>query len=78
MPLSQSNGPDVAQNMIASKTLLRQRLAGGHYRIPFEGAFAGIDRFLEISLAAERTFAPDPARAITLFEDHIEPLLDER
>lgn len=75
MPLSQSNGPDVAENMIASKTLLRNRLASGYYREPYEGAFSGIDRFLELSLAAERSFAPDPAKPVSLFEDHIEPLL---
>lgn len=78
MPLSQSNGPDVAQNMIASKTLLRNRLASGYYREPYEGAFSGIDRFLELSLEAERSFAPDPAKPISLFEDHIEPLLAMR
>ncbi len=78
MPVSQSNGPDVAANMIASKTLLRERLATGYFRAPYEGAFAGIDRFLELSLEAERTFAPDPAAAISLFEDHIEPLLARR
>ncbi|WP_196260073.1 glycosyltransferase family 2 protein [Pelagibacterium limicola] len=75
MPLSQSNGPDVAENMIASKTLLRNRLASGYYAEPYEGAFAGVDRFLALSLQAERTFAPDPARPVSLFEDHIEPIL---
>jgi glycosyltransferase involved in cell wall biosynthesis len=78
MPLSQSNGPDVAANMIASKTLLRDRIASGYYREPYPGALSGIDSFLEISLEAERSFAPDPARPISLFEDHIEPLLGAR
>lgn len=77
MPLSQSNGLDVAANMIASKTLLRQRLAQGYYRAPFEGAFSGIARFLEISLGAEKSFASEPGKT-ALFEDHLEPLLAKR
>lgn len=78
MPVSVSNGPGVTERMVATKTLIRARLASGHYREPYPGAFAGIDRFLVLSLAAERSFSPDPSRGVPLFEDHIELMLAAR
>lgn len=78
MPVSVSNGPGVTEKMVATKLLMRERLANGHYREPFIGAFAGIERFLELSLEVERAFAPDPLKGVPLFENHIEPRLANR
>ncbi|WP_127145073.1 glycosyltransferase family 2 protein [Pelagibacterium montanilacus] len=75
LPVSVSNGPGVAARMIGAKTLIRERLAAGAYRLADPDGIAGMDRFLAISLAAERSFdaaaVPQPA----LFEDHLEPML---
>lgn len=76
MPVSVSNGPGVTEKMVRSKTLIRERLANGHYGLDAK-ACAGVDRFLQISLKAERDFAPGPGGP-ALFEDHIEPRLAER
>ena len=78
MPVSVSNGPGVTEKMVATKLLMRERLASGHYREPFPGAFRGIDAFLDLSLEAERAFAPDGSESIPLFENHIEPRLANR
>jgi glycosyltransferase involved in cell wall biosynthesis len=76
LPVSVSNGPGVTERMVATKTLLRRRLADGHYPLADPSGNAGIDRFLAISLAAERSFSPRPgANPPDLFEDHLEPRL---
>jgi glycosyltransferase involved in cell wall biosynthesis len=75
-PASLSNGEGFSERMIAAKTLIRRRLADGYYPFADRGAVAGLDAFLEISLAAERSYgAALAARPGLLFEDHIEPLL---
>jgi glycosyltransferase involved in cell wall biosynthesis len=75
-PTSLSNGAGFTERMIAAKTLIRERLAGGYYALADPGGAEGMDRFLAVSLTAEQTYpaalALDPA---LLFEDHIEPLL---
>lgn len=75
MDVSVSNGPGVTERMVATKTLMRRRLAEGFYPLS-PAARAGIDDFLALSLAAEQSFAPLPgARPPDLFEDHLEPRL---
>jgi glycosyltransferase involved in cell wall biosynthesis len=75
---SMSNGAGVTARMIAAKTLLRQRLAAGYYRFADPGAAEGLDAFLDVSIAAERSYPEALARRPgLLFEDHIEPLLKE-
>lgn len=79
LPVSVSNGPGVTEKMVATKRLMRQRLANGHYGLADPAGLAGMDRFLQLSLAAETAFAPDPDAALPpLFEDHIEPRLKAR
>ncbi|WP_158541578.1 glycosyltransferase family 2 protein [Pelagibacterium lacus] len=77
MPVSVSNGPGVTEKMVATKLLMRHRLATGFYPLADPRGCEGLDRFLALSLAAERAFAPDaPASGgVALFEDHIEPRL---
>lgn len=76
LPVSVSNGPGVTGKMIATKRLLRARLAQGHYSLVTPDAIEGIDRFLAISLAAEESFVPGTVDGRpALFEDHLEPLL---
>lgn len=72
---SMSNGAGTTAGMIASKSILLERLQDGHYALPAAPA-EGICRFLQLSLQAERSF-PDAlaARPGLLFEDHLEPLL---
>ncbi|RUT30340.1 glycosyltransferase family 2 protein [Arsenicitalea aurantiaca] len=75
LPVSLSNGPGVEARMIAAKTTLRRRLAEGYYGLPAEDV-EGLDRFLAISLEAEKRFAAALAeRPGLLFEDHLEPML---
>ncbi|SDG24813.1 glycosyltransferase family 2 protein [Pelagibacterium luteolum] len=79
LPVSVSNGPGVTEKMVATKTLLRQRLAAGHYPLADPAGVEGMDRFLALSLEAEKTFAPRPGtNPPDLFEDHIEPRLAAR
>lgn len=76
-PASLSNGEGFTERMIAAKTTIRQRLADGYYWFADPRAVAGLDAFLEISLAAERGYgAALAAEPGLLFEDHIEPLLE--
>ncbi len=76
MPVSISNGPGVTQRMVASKTIMRKGLSEGRYPLADPTGLVGMGRFLDISLAAEKTYAPRPgANPPDLFEDHIEPLL---
>ncbi|WP_417578811.1 glycosyltransferase family 2 protein [Pelagibacterium sp.] len=76
MPVSLSNGPGVKDRMVASKTMMRRGLAEGNYPFADPTGIVGMGRFLDISLAAEKTYAPRPgANPPDLFEDHIEPLL---
>lgn len=76
MDVSVSNGPGVTERMVATKTLIRRRLAEGHYPLADPSGIAGIDKFLAISLAAEQSFAPRPGVSPPdLFEDHLEPRL---
>lgn len=76
MDVSVSNGPGVTDKMVATKILMRRRLSEGFYPLADPDGVAGIDAFLAVSLAAERSFAPRPgAHPPDLFEDHIEPLL---
>lgn len=72
---SMSNGTNVAAGMIASKTTLLQRLRAGFYGLPAEDV-AGLEQFLDISLAAEPLYGPAlAARPGLLFEGHLEPRL---
>ncbi|MGV8831487.1 MAG: glycosyltransferase family 2 protein [Devosia sp.] len=72
---SMSNGANVAAGMMASKSTILQRLRAGHYRLPAADQ-AGMERFLEISLAAEPLYGPAlAAQPGLLFEDHLEPRL---
>lgn len=73
---SMSNGAGFSAGMIRSKRVLLDRLAAGHYPMADAAGPAGLARFLELSLAAERTYeAALAARPGLLFEDHLEPLL---
>jgi len=70
-----SNGKDVAAGMIRSKTEILRRLRDGYYRLP-EAEVAGVARFLDVSLEAERAYgAALAANPGLLFEDHLEPRL---
>ncbi len=72
---SMSNGANVAAGMIRSKTEIRRRLLAGHYALA-EAEAAGVAAFLDISLAAERSYETAlAARPGLLFEDHVEPML---
>ncbi len=72
---SMSNGKDVAAGMIRSKTEILRRLREGYYRLP-AAEVAGVARFLEISLEAERAYGDAlAANPGLLFEDHLEPRL---
>jgi glycosyltransferase involved in cell wall biosynthesis len=72
---SMSNGANVAAGMIASKTTLLTRLRAGAYGLP-EADVTGLERFLEISLAAESLYADALAtQPGLLFEDHLQPRL---
>ena len=72
---SMSNGKDVAAGMIRSKTEILRRLREGHYGLP-EAEVAGVARFLDVSLDAERAYgAALAANPGLLFEDHLEPRL---
>lgn len=75
---SMSNGKDVAAGMIASKTEILRRLETGHYGLPAQEA-AGVAGFLSISLEAEALYgAALAARPGLLFEDHLEPMLEQK
>jgi glycosyltransferase involved in cell wall biosynthesis len=75
-PASLSNGAGFTERMIAAKTEIRRRLAAGHYSFADPAAAEGFDRFLAVSLEAERRFpAALAAQPGLLFEDHFEPLL---
>ena len=75
-PDSASNSEGFTERMIAGKSTLRRRLAKGEYALADEREIAGLDAFLEVSIAAERAYpAALAARPGLLFEDHIEPLL---
>ncbi|WDR02004.1 hypothetical protein PSQ19_15130 [Devosia algicola] len=67
-----SNSDKAKAGMIASKLTLLERLGTNYYPLANTDGPGGIIRFLEISLAAERTFAPETGQ---LFEDHLEPML---
>lgn len=72
---SMSNGKDVAEGMIASKTEILRRLESGHYGLPATEA-EGVAAFLRISIEAEALYgAALAARPGLLFEDHLEPML---
>ncbi|UJW84588.1 glycosyltransferase family 2 protein [Devosia sp. SL43] len=72
---SMSNGKNVAEGMIRSKTEILRRLETGHYGLP-EAEVDGVARFLRISLEAEGLYgAALAARPGLLFEDHLEPRL---
>ncbi len=72
---SMSNGANVTAGMMASKATILQRLRAGAYGLPAEDV-AGLEKFLEISLAAEPLYPPALARQPgLLFEDHLEPRL---
>ena len=74
---SMSNGADVAAGMISSKTELLRRLQAGYYGLPDQDV-AGLVGFLKVSLAAEHEFgAALAARPGLLFEDHLEPRLQQ-
>ena len=75
MTRSMSNGPNVTEGMVRSKTTLLQRLEQGHYRLDGT-AIEGLTAFLRLSLAAEAAY-PVAMRDKPglLFEDHLEPML---
>lgn len=74
-----SNGIGMTERMVAAKTTLLERLAGGYYPFADPDAAHGIAAFLEISLAAERSFpAALTTRPGLLFEGHLEPMLNSR
>lgn len=76
IPVSISNGPGVAERMIASKRELLRRLDAGEYPMADATGPEGIARFLRISLEAEQTYeAATAACPGLLFEDHLEPML---
>jgi glycosyltransferase involved in cell wall biosynthesis len=76
MPVSMSNGPGVAERMIAVKTLLLDRLASGYYPPADESGREGLRAFLAVSLEAEKHYeAALAARPGLLFEDHLEAML---
>lgn len=76
--VSMSNGPGVTERMIAVKTLLLARLGAGHYPMASSDAVEGLSDFLTVSLGAERTFgAALASRPGLIFEDHLEPLLED-
>jgi len=73
---SMSNGANVTDGMIRSKTTLLERLRAGYYDFAAPGATEGLAQFLEISLAAEAAYpAALAAHPGLLFEDHLEPML---
>ena len=72
---SMSNGKNVAEGMIRSKTEILRRLETGYYGLPAADV-EGVAAFLRISLEAEAKYeAALAARPGLLFEDHIEPML---
>lgn len=72
---SMSNGANVAAGMIASKSVILNRVEAGHYGLP-EADAAQVGRFLRVSLEAEKLYgAALAARPGLLFEDHLEPML---
>ena len=72
---SMSNGKNVAEGMIRSKTEILRRLETGYYGLPQEEV-DGVAAFLRISLEAEARYeAALAARPGLLFEDHLEPML---
>lgn len=72
---SMSNGKDVAEGMIASKTEILRRLEAGFYGLSAVDV-AGVARFLRVSLAAEAAYgAALGEQPGLLFENHIEPML---
>lgn len=76
--VSMSNGPGVTERMIRSKKLLLQRLEEGFYPMADSAGPAGLAAFLTISLEAEAAYpAALAARPGLLFEDHLEPMLDD-
>jgi len=75
-PASLSNGEGFTDRMIAAKTTLLERLTRGDYGFADPTAAEGLGRFLETSLAAERSYpAALAAQPGLLFEDHLEPRL---
>ncbi|MCD7058563.1 glycosyltransferase family 2 protein [Pelagibacterium xiamenense] len=79
LPVSVSNGPGVTEKMVRTKNAMRSRLAAGYYPLPHARDVAGIDTFLAISLAAEKTYEPaTDGEGPALFEDHLEPMLRAR
>lgn len=75
---SMSNGKDVAAGMIASKREILRRLETGHYGLP-QHEVDGLAAFLTISLEAEALYGAALAvRPGLLFEDHLEPMLEQK
>src|SRR5690606_23596891 len=72
---SMSNGAGTTAGMIASKSILLDRLQDGHFALPAASADV-FGRFLLLPLHAERSF-PDAlaARLGLLFAYYLEPLL---
>jgi glycosyltransferase involved in cell wall biosynthesis len=72
---SMSNGKNVAEGMIRSKTEILRRLETGYYGLR-QAEVDGVAAFLRISLEAEARYeAALAAKPGLLFEDHIEPRL---
>lgn len=76
LSVSMSNGPGVTEKMIRSKREILRRLDTGRYSLTEPAGVEGMASFLRISLKAEETYpsalAANPG---LLFEDHLEPML---
>ena len=74
---SMSNGKNVAEGMIRSKTEILRRLETGYYGLP-SGEAEGCAAFLRVSLEAEGKYgAALEERPGLLFEDHLQPMLEK-
>ncbi|WDR07133.1 glycosyltransferase family A protein [Devosia rhodophyticola] len=71
---SMSNSDKAKAGMIASKQVLLQRLGSTYYPLANDKGRDGLIDFLEVSLQAERLYAPETGQ---LFEDHLEPMLNK-
>lgn len=74
---SMSNGSNVTAGMIASKSEILRRLEAGQYGLSAQDV-EGAAAFLRISREAEARYeAALAARPGLLFEDHLQPMLDQ-
>lgn len=75
---SMSNGKNVAEGMIRSKTEILRRLETGYYGLS-SADVDGVASFLRVSLEAEALYEDAlAARPGLLFEDHLQPMLEKQ